>query len=217
VIVNIIFDWSGTLVDDLPAVLSSTNHVFRQAGLTEFTLERFRAEFCLPFQKFYDRFTPQIPMAQLEQWFHGHFVEMQHLIGPIPHARVFLERCRELGKRMFVLSTMHPDHFLAQAKAYHFIDFFERVYPGVLDKQTQIRGLLEENGLAASETMFIGDMQHDIETARFGNVTSCAVLTGYTCAEQLRLSEPDLLVENLAELLQILVQRNWELGKILKA
>ena len=30
---NIIFDWSGTLVDDLPAVLQATNHVFRLAGI----------------------------------------------------------------------------------------------------------------------------------------------------------------------------------------
>ena len=30
---NMIFDWSGTLVDDLPAVWSATNHVLTPAGL----------------------------------------------------------------------------------------------------------------------------------------------------------------------------------------
>ena len=40
---NIIFDWSGTLVDDLPAVLRATNHVFRQAGREELSLDQFRA------------------------------------------------------------------------------------------------------------------------------------------------------------------------------
>jgi phosphoglycolate phosphatase len=52
---NIIFDWSGTLVDDLPAVLQATNFIFQQAQLPEMTLEKFRAEFSLPFTKFYDR------------------------------------------------------------------------------------------------------------------------------------------------------------------
>ena len=33
VIRNVIFDWSGTLVDDLPAVWHATNHVFRNAGV----------------------------------------------------------------------------------------------------------------------------------------------------------------------------------------
>ena len=41
---NIIFDWSGTLVDDLPAVLAATNFVFEQCGVEALTLEKFRAE-----------------------------------------------------------------------------------------------------------------------------------------------------------------------------
>ena len=77
VIRNVIFDWSGTLVDDLPAVLEATNHVLRMAGVPEITRERFRAEFTLPFTGFYERYTPNVPMAQLEEWFHGRFREVQ--------------------------------------------------------------------------------------------------------------------------------------------
>jgi len=65
VIRNIIFDWSGTLVDDLPAVLKASNFVLTQAGKEEMSLEQFRAEFSLPFTKFYDRHTPDLPMAKL--------------------------------------------------------------------------------------------------------------------------------------------------------
>jgi phosphoglycolate phosphatase len=57
---NVIFDWSGTLVDDLPAVWRATNKVFSQAGRPEIELEQFRAEFCLPYQKFFDRHTPDV-------------------------------------------------------------------------------------------------------------------------------------------------------------
>jgi phosphoglycolate phosphatase len=73
VIRNIIFDWSGTLVDDLPAVLKASNFVLTQAGKPEMSLEQFRAEFSLPFTKFYDRHTPDVPMPQLEDWFHAEF------------------------------------------------------------------------------------------------------------------------------------------------
>ena len=99
VIRNIIFDWSGTLVDDLPAVWAATNHVLRQAGIPEMTLERFRAEFCLPFTRFYERYTPDVPLAQLEEWFHGHFREAQDSVQPLPHAREFLEVHAGHGRR----------------------------------------------------------------------------------------------------------------------
>ena len=88
---NIIFAWSGTLVNDLHAVWAATNHVLSQAGIAELTIERFRAEFCLPFTGFYERYTPHIAMSQLEEWFHGHFRQAQESVEPLPHAREFLE------------------------------------------------------------------------------------------------------------------------------
>ena len=100
---NIIFDWSGTLVDDLPAVLKATNYVFQQAGLEVLTLDRFRAEFCLPFKQFYDRYTPDVPMAQLEAWFHGRYREVQDEVSELPHARDFLQLCCQRGIRTFLL------------------------------------------------------------------------------------------------------------------
>lgn len=208
---NILFDWSGTLIDDLPAVWEATNHVFRQAQLEEFTLERFRAEFCLPFKKFYDRYTPHIPMAQLEEWFHSHFRQAQQSVVEIPHARAFLECCRQQKVRMFVLSTMHPEHFAAHSAVTGFGEFFERTYVGVLDKRARIKEVLEQNRLDPLETLFIGDMQHDVDSAKHGGIHSCAVLTGYTGLEQLRASAPDLIVEHLGELQQLLEANNWQL------
>ena len=68
-----------------------------------------------------------------------------------------------------------------------------------------------ENQLVPEETLFIGDMQHDIETARYGGIHSCAVLTGYNTLEQLREAKPDLIVEHLGELLHILEQDDMRL------
>ena len=42
---NIIFDWCGTLIDDLEAVWKATNRTFEQANVAPLTLEQFRAEF----------------------------------------------------------------------------------------------------------------------------------------------------------------------------
>jgi phosphoglycolate phosphatase len=197
---NVIFDWSGTLVDDLPAVWEATNYVLAQAERPEMTLEQFRAEFCLPFTIFYARHTPGVPTPQLESWFHSRFREVQSSVCELPHARDFLEFCRARQLRTFLLSTVHRDHFAVQAAVTGFGPYLEKPYVSVWDKRQKIHEILQENGLAPAETLFVGDMQHDIETARHGGVHSCAVLTGYNTLEQLRAAQPDLIVEHLREL-----------------
>lgn len=209
---NIIFDWSGTLADDLPAVWKATNHVFRKAGLEEWTLDRFRAEFSLPFTDFYDRLMSHIPLPQLEEWFHEHFRTVQDSVKEIPHAREFLRLCRTRGIRAFLLSTIHRDHYAAQSARTGFGEYFDRAYVEVWDKRERIKQVLAENNLPSRETLFIGDMQHDIESAKHGGVFSCAVLTGYTHLDRLRASGPDLIVEHLGELADVLECRGWELA-----
>jgi phosphoglycolate phosphatase len=199
-----IFDWSGTLVDDLPAVWEATNYVLAQGERAQMSLEQFRAEFCLPFTIFYERHLPHVSLAQLETWYHSRFRQVQHSVCELPHAREFLEFCRDRKLRMFVLSTIHGDHFATQVKTNGFDIFLEKPYTEVMDKRVKIQELLAENQLSPDETLFIGDMQHDIETARYGGVFSCAVLTGYNTLEQLRAANPDLIVEHLGELKEIL-------------
>lgn len=199
---NVIFDWSGTLVDDLAAVWRSTNFTLTKAGKSEMSLDQFRAEFSLPFNEFYSRITPGVPLAQLEEWYKESFVVEQESIEPLPHAREFFDFCATRKLRTFLLSTIHPDHYRAQSTRIPFA--FEREYVRVMDKRTKIRELLTENELAPEDTVFIGDMRHDIDTARAGGIQSCAVLTGFNTLDQLREGEPDVVVEHLGELRQLL-------------
>ena len=208
---NIIFDWSGTLVDDLPAVLKASNFVLTQAGRPEMSLEEFRAEFSLPFTNFYDRHTPHVPLPQLEDWFHTSFRQAQDSVCELPHAREFLEFCRAKKLRTFLLSTVHSEHFAAQCRVTGFDVFFDKLYTDVFDKRKKIHEILAENHLKPDETLFIGDMQHDIETAQHGGIHSCAVLTGYNTLEQLRQAKPDLIVEHLGELRRVLQQNGFRL------
>ena len=210
---NIIFDWSGTLVDDLPAVLHASNHVLAQAGKPELSLEQFRAEFSLPFTKFYDRHTPHVPMPQLEDWFHTSFRQAQTSVVELPHAREFLKFCRANKIRTFLLSTVHADHFKVQCGVIGFDVYLDRPYTDVWDKREKIHDILAENNLQPEETLFIGDMEHDIETAHHGGIHSCAVLTGYNTVAQLRAAKPDLIVEHLGELRRVLAENDFKLNR----
>jgi len=216
VIRNIIFDWSGTLVDDLPAVWQATNYVLAQSERSEMSLEEFRAEFALPFTTFYDKHTPHIPLPQLEEWFHGRFRQVQDTVTPLPHAREFLEFCRERGVQTFLLSTVAAEHFAVQERRSGFGKFLDKPYLGVWDKRQKIHEILGENGLNADETLFIGDMQHDIDTARHGGILSAAVLTGYNTLGQLRAANPDVIVEHLGELEEILRASEMDLGRAVR-
>ncbi|MEI6195692.1 MAG: NUDIX domain-containing protein [Verrucomicrobiota bacterium] len=211
---NIIFDWSGTLVDDLPAVLKASNYVLTQAGQPAMSLEQFRAEFSLPFTKFYDRHTPHVPMPQLEDWFHSSFKLAQSSVVELPHARDFLKFCRAKKFRTFLLSTVHADHFKVQCGVTGFDVYLDRPYTDVWDKREKIHHILAENNLKPDETLFIGDMEHDIETAQHGGVHSCAVLTGYNTLSQLRVAKPDLIVEHLGELRRVLEQNGLNLKPV---
>src|SRR5215475_9520125 len=175
------------------------------------SLEQFRAEFCLPFTIFYERYTPHVALPQLESWFHSRFRQVQDSVCELPHAREFLEFCRQRKLRTFLLSTVHADHFAVQAGVTDFGKYLDKPYVGVWDKRKKIHDILQENDLKPDETLFVGDMQHDIETARHGGIHSCAVLTGYNTLAQLRVADPELIVEHLGELQDILEENDLEL------
>ena len=197
---NVIFDWSGTLVDDLPAVWRASNHALQQAGVPEMALEDFRREFRLPARDFYRERVPKESLPELEGWFLEGFKRVQDTVTPLPHAREFLEFCRQHGLRTFLLSAVHPALFAHQEKSSGFGPFFDKTYLGAHDKKDLIGQILRDNELDPTQTVFIGDMQHDIETAHHGGVKSVAVLTGYDSLDKLRTSKPHIIVEHLSEL-----------------
>ncbi len=178
------------------------------------TLDRFRAEFALPFKKFYDRHTPDVPLAQLEAWFHQEFSRSRASVLELPHARKFLEFCRQRNLRTFLLSTVHGDYFKTQCEVTGFDVFLDKPYTGVWDKREKIHEILRENHLRPEETVFIGDMEHDVETARHGGIYSCAVLTGYNTLDQLRAARPDVIVEHLGELQGLLEKHRFDFKKL---
>ena len=204
VIRNIIFDWCGTLVNDLDAVWKATNQTFKNSGVEPLSLEAFRQEFSLPFRPFYERYTPHIAEEQLEEWYLQAFDAEQGSIEAFAHSEAFLDYCQQQDVVTFVLSSIHPTHFEKHLSLTGFESYFREIYVGVHDKRHKIHEILEKHQLSPDETLFVGDMQHDIETAKHGKTRSCGVLTGFNSHQQLKASQPDLIVEHLGELQRLL-------------
>ncbi|MDA0813302.1 MAG: NUDIX domain-containing protein [Verrucomicrobia bacterium] len=207
---NFIFDWSGTLVDDLPPVIDATNVVLTRFGKAAMDRETFKREFCLPFTVFYERVLPGVPLEELDPVFRSAFSGSSEPATIIPHAKDFLQFCKQRGCRMFVLSSAIEKQLREQAREAGIHDFFEHIYAGVLDKREKIHEILETHGLRPGETAFVGDMEHDIETARSAGVLSVAVLTGYDSREELSAEEPDIMANDLRILRQVMAETAFE-------
>jgi phosphoglycolate phosphatase len=82
--------------------------------------------------------------------------------------------------------------------------YFEATYSGIVDKREVIGNLVENHALDVSQTAFLGDMIHDIVTAKHGGVASVALLTGYTHREVLEAEQPDWLMADLHEFREML-------------
>ncbi|HVM61498.1 MAG TPA: HAD family hydrolase [Verrucomicrobiae bacterium] len=202
VIRNVILDWSGTLVDDLMPVLATTNHVLESCGLPAMTREEFRAQFCLPIRKFYENRLPHVPQARLEEIFLAEYPKHHAEITLLPHTREFLQFCRRQGMGVYVASTVDAHTYETQMTRFGIGSYITKPYIGIADKTSKIHHILEENDLDRDETMFVGDMEHDVEAGKAGGIHTCAVLTGYNLLDKLRAMKPDLICHHLGELQQ---------------
>ncbi|MEO5916821.1 MAG: HAD hydrolase-like protein [Luteolibacter sp.] len=204
---NLIFDWSGTLVDDLGPVIEATNVVLEKYAIAKLDREAFRRCFRLPYREFYAELLPNIPLEELEAHFRPAFDNAVTPVTVLPHAREKLEWCTAIGIRTFVLTSMDTLAFERQMDDFGFRHHFEATYSGVLDKREIIHKILETHSLNPAETAFVGDMTHDVETARHGGISSIAVLTGYNHAEILAAVRPDITVPDLGVLRTLLDRR----------
>ncbi len=195
-----IFDWSGTLVDDMGIVLDATNYVLKKYGKPTMDRETFRKEFTLPYDLFYKRYLPDAPMEEVENHFRKGFADSRIKVPVLPYAQEFLDALKANGCKLYILSSMDEQGFEAQAKILGLDRYFEETYAGVLDKREVIGEMMDKHGMGRGNTVFVGDMTHDVETAHHAGVMSIGVLTGYNHAELLGSSEPDIMVKDLSVL-----------------
>jgi phosphoglycolate phosphatase len=205
VIRNLILDWSGTLVDDLLPVLHTTNHVLRLHGKAELSLAEFRRDFCLPVRAFYEKRIPDVAQAQLGREFLAHYPQYRHEIRALPAAKVFLQFCAATGRPVFVASSADRETYAARMAEFGLAGLVRKAYLEIVDKTETVHDIVAENNLCAGQTLFVGDMEHDIAAGKAGGLRTCAVLTGYNHVDKLQALGPDLVCADLGELQQRLM------------
>ncbi len=195
---NIIFDWSGVLSDDIVPVHRATMNVFRKLGVKALTLEYFKKEFTSPYMNFYKKFT-NVSQEELKKL----YIKEIHSVGepkPFPNAKKILEFLHGKGIKLAILSTVPQTKLEKELDGYGFRKFFVDASGGNHDKTKAIVRVMKKNGFAPEETVYVGDMTHDVEVGKKAGATTIAVSWGYQTKEQLRREKPDFIIDKLDEI-----------------
>jgi len=123
----------------------------------------FLEKFSLPYDHFYKEYLPDAPMEEVEDLFREGFAKSEKKVTVLPHAREFLEFLKSRGAKLFICTSMCANGFADQVVELGMQKYFTETYAGVLDKCELIGEILDTHQMVAEETVFVGDMTHDVE------------------------------------------------------
>lgn len=213
---NVIFDLDGTLLNTLEDLADATNWVCAQHGWPGHRLEEYRYFVGNGASKLLERAVPEgtalteqlrrTLYEQFSQRYNAHKSDKTTAYPGMPEA---VRRLREAGVNLAVLSN--KPHEAARPVV-------ERYYPGVFHKvqgalpgmpvkpdPTLLRRLMEELGASPADTLFVGDSNVDIHTAKNGGLTSCGVLWGFRTRRELEEEGADFIVDSAQALTELIL------------
>ncbi|MFG2885414.1 HAD family hydrolase [Streptomyces sp. NPDC048297] len=212
---HIVWDWNGTLFHDNDAIIGATNAAFAELGLAPITLEQYRALYCVPVPKFYERLMGRLPTDAewklMDGTFHRHYTEHRVRCGLTEGAADLLAGWRSAGRSQSLLSMYGHEDLVPLVRGFgiegHFIRVDGRTGPSGGSKAQHMVRHLEALALASgvvepARTVVIGDAADDAVAA--GHVGARAVLyTGgshsRTSLEEVGVPVVDTLAEAVAE------------------
>jgi phosphoglycolate phosphatase len=212
---SVIWDWNGTLLDDVEICIASANRLLARRGLSEMTLDRYRRVFTFPVQVYYEEMgfdfaTESFADVAVEY----HEAYEAYVRGAQLHGDAIsvLENLKALGIRQVVLSALEEDRLLNELRVRNIDHYFRHAY-GLSDlharsKTARGRELLRALDSDGSGCWMIGDTDHDAEVADALGVSCILVACGHCSGDRLK-STGERVVANLTEALAIL---NDELG-----
>lgn len=197
---NYIFDLDGTLLSTLGDLTTSTNYAMRAFNMPEHSIDEVRKFVGNGIRKLIERAIPQgIENPQYEQVYN---VFMEHYLKhsldttkPYDGIMDMLKTLKENGKRMAIVSNKYCT--ATEELCQHFFNEYINVAIGESERikkkpapDTVIEAM-ERLGITRENTVYVGDSEVDIATARNSGIPCISVLWGFR--------EKDFLIENGGE------------------
>ena len=169
---HIVWDWNGTLVDDVAACVATLNVLLRRHGLPPVTVRQYRERFGFPVRSYYERIGFDFSRHDWDEiaiGFHKIYRVASRGCRLRRGARPALARLREKGYVMSILSACETALLEEMVTARGIRGAFDGLY-GMDDfyahsKVDAGRRLLERLGGDADRLLMVGDTVHDADVA----------------------------------------------------
>ncbi|NEW77209.1 HAD family hydrolase [Streptomyces rhizosphaericus] len=174
-VTHLVWDWNGTLLHDIDAVISATNASFQEIGLPPITLERYRDLYCVPVPRFYERLMGRLPTdeewAVMDQAFHRHYWALAETAALAIGARQLLTEWQEAGLTQSLCSLAPHEYLLPLVRTHgiecHFVRVDGRTGQSNTGKAEQMmRHIAALEGVPSQRMVVIGDALDDAVAAR---------------------------------------------------
>jgi len=196
---NIVFDWSGTLADDHMMTWNITNNILEYFDMETITFDTFKNEFVFPVDKFYSKYCPNVSINTIDEYFLKNYLSdgsKCKLFEGIPK----LIQTLKTNNSLYILSTLDYKILNMLSKETGIVTYFKKIIGNTSNKIEALEKLLNDENLICSETIFIGDMPHDIESAKKLKVQSGGVTYGYSNSKTVMSTKPDYIFNNSSEI-----------------
>lgn len=173
---RVVWDWNGTLFDDLHVVLEAVNQGIEMLGIGPITLDDYRSHYTRPVKVFYDRLAGREITDEewraLDRRFHDGYRDLMRNARPVSDAVPALEAIRSAGIPQSLLSMFpHPD-LIPLVSHLGLAHYFQRIdglrgEPGDAKAaylEAHLRGLIGD--LHPGEALVVGDTPDDAVAAR---------------------------------------------------
>jgi len=199
VIDTVLWDFNGTILNDIDLVVRTVNGQLAKRGLPTLTIAEYRDVFGFPVEDYYRRIGVTFESESMAQLSADFFAEYEPQLGDCSlHDGILdaLVSLAQAGVRQFVLSAMEERMLRATLGALGILDRFAAAY-GLAHQEgdskiSRGRDLIADYAIDPATALMIGDTVHDAEVADALGIGAVLVATGHQSLERLRATGRDV-------------------------
>ncbi len=209
----IIWDWNGTLLNDLEISIFSMNQILGKLNLPFLSTDKYKSIFTFPVKEYYTAAGIDFSVHDWDTMAHEFIANYRH---NLPQATLHEGVAEMLGFfrkkqiKQFILSAMQQDFLMESVSAMNIPFYFDQIV-GLNDhyahtKEENAVLLVNETGLPKENIVMIGDTLHDFEVAQAAGIPCILVACGHQSLERLQ-SSGGLVCRDLQEVVGLFSDR----------